>query len=133
MPLDTTVLLRALSKQGGVRGRSGRTRKDMTHLWFASAHQAEALLLVIEEDEFIPTKAAVLLANDAIAMGGLSDLAYFVYNVGGQQSVFDLAKEAWVEREYGRIKWRDCEPCEIKSPIDPDDKTLCLVCGSPVR
>lgn len=127
MSLDTTVLLRALCEQGIEHD------SDLADVWEESAHQASALLLVIEKDGFTPTKTAEVLAIDALAMGGLSDLAEFVYSVGGQQAVFDLAKETWVEREYGRLKWRECEPCETESPVDPDDKKSCLVCGSPVR
>jgi hypothetical protein len=56
-------------------------------------------------------------------MSNLSDVCQRIYERQGQQAVLDACTGV------GGIDWKFCDPCEVASPMDPDDDT-CLVCGT---
>jgi hypothetical protein len=48
-----------------------------------------------------------------------------IYTEGGQDAVF-----RFILANHPEVVWRECEPCEIESPANPEDQA-CLVCGTP--
>jgi hypothetical protein len=58
-------------------------------------------------------------------MPNLREVCEIIYHNKGQSAVFDF-----VLAHYPKIKWAECSPCEISSPIQ---NGACLVCGSNIK
>jgi hypothetical protein len=58
----------------------------------------------------------------------LSELCGHIYTAFGAYAVVNLINDRQHEGYLSEIKWRDCDGCDMHTPIEPD--STCLVCGS---